>query len=128
MGRILLMEDEPMVRDVAHEMLTLMGYEVSSVRDGIEAITHYKQAMIDGRPFAAIIMNLTVPGGMGAREAVCEILKIDPHAKAIVSSGYANDPVMESCGCYGFKAVVSKPYNLDELTAVLHSVVSERES
>jgi two-component system, cell cycle sensor histidine kinase and response regulator CckA len=125
MGRILLMEDEPMVRDVAHEMLSLMGYEVSSVRDGMEAITEYKKAMAEDRPFAAVIMNLTVPGGMGAKEAVGELLKIDPHAKAIVSSGYANDPVMESSACYGFKGVVSKPYDLDELTAVLHRVVTE---
>lgn len=124
-GRILLMEDEPMVRDVAHEMLTLMGYEVNSVRDGIEAISAYRQALNKDQPFDAVIMNLTVPGGMGAKEAVCELLKMDPYTKAIVSSGYANDPVMESCTCYGFKGVVSKPYNLDELNAVLHKVVNE---
>jgi two-component system, cell cycle sensor histidine kinase and response regulator CckA len=122
-GRILIMEDEPMVREVAEEMLSLMGYEVEGVRDGAEAIDVYKRAMTEARPFAAVIMNLTVPGGMGGKEAVCELLKIDPHTRAIVSSGYANDPVMESFAGYGFKGVVSKPYNLDDLNAVLHDVV-----
>ncbi len=125
-GRILLMEDEPMVREVAQEMLSLMGYEVDSVRDGTEAIDAYRSAMNEGRPFAAVIMNLTVPGGMGAKEAVGELLKLDPHIRAVVSSGYTNDPVMECFAGYGFKGVVSKPYNLDELDAVLHQVVCAR--
>ncbi len=127
-GRILLMEDEPMVREVAQEMLSLMGYEVDSVRDGIEAIALYRKGINEGRPFAAVIMNLTVPGGMGAKEAVGALLKLDPRVRAIVSSGYANDPVMERFAGYGFKGVVSKPYNLDELDAVLHKVVCGRDA
>jgi two-component system, cell cycle sensor histidine kinase and response regulator CckA len=123
-GRILVMEDEEMVRDVAHEMLALIGYDVQSVCDGSQAIDAYLRAKMEGRPFAAVVMNLTVPGGMGGKEAMAELLRIDPCIRAVVSSGYPNDPVMESCGGYGFKGVVSKPYNIEELNAILHKVIS----
>jgi two-component system, cell cycle sensor histidine kinase and response regulator CckA len=127
-GRILVMEDEPMVRDVAHEMLALIGYEVDSVCDGCQAIRAYTDAMTEGRPFAAVIMNLTVPGGMGGKDAMAELIRIDPRIRAIVSSGYPNDPVMEGCDGYGFKGVVSKPYNIEELNAILHKVISATDS
>ncbi|MBI5572406.1 MAG: PAS domain S-box protein [Desulfomonile tiedjei] len=122
-GRVLVMEDEKMVRDVLEEMLNLMGYAVQCAAEGLEAIRCYKKAMEDGVRFDAVIMNLTVQGGMGGMEAIGELLTIDPHAKAIASSGLSSGPIMGDFAERGFKAVVSKPYNLDELTAVLGRVV-----
>jgi two-component system, cell cycle sensor histidine kinase and response regulator CckA len=124
-GRILVMEDEQMVRDVAQEMLSLSGYDVESVADGSQAIAAYKKSVAEGRPYSAVIMNLTVPGGMGGKEAITELRRMYPGIAAIVSSGYPNDPVMESFAGYGFKGVVSKPYNIEELNAVLQKVIAE---
>jgi len=122
-GRILLMEDEKMVRDVVEEMLGVMGYAVQCAAEGLEAIKYYKQAMKEGLRFDAVIMNLTVQGGMGGMEAIGELLTIDPQAKAIASSSPFSAPIMGNFAESGFKAMVSKPYNLDELTAVLGRVV-----
>jgi two-component system, cell cycle sensor histidine kinase and response regulator CckA len=123
-GRVLVMEDERMVRNVACEMLRLIGYDVECVSDGREAIDAYKQAQENGNPFAAVIMNLTVPGAMGGKEAIGELLRIDPNTRAIVSSGYPHDPVMDRFRGYGFKGMVSKPYDMEELNGVLHTVIT----
>jgi PAS domain S-box-containing protein len=125
-GRILLMDDEEMVRDVAAEMLTHMGYEVVTARDGHEAIDLYRKAMEERPLFDAVIMDLTVPGGMGGKEAVKELLKTDPQTKAIVCSGYSNDPIMGRFAEYGFKGVVSKPYDAAQLQRVLREVMAGR--
>ncbi len=122
-GRILVMDDEEQVRSVAGEMLLHMGYEVELVQDGKTAVELYRKAMSEGRPFDAVIMDLTVPGGMGGKEAIKELLSVDPDIKAIVSSGYSTDPVMALPDEYGFKGVVSKPYYATDLYEVLQKVL-----
>ncbi len=122
-GRILVMDDEDIVRDVLHRSLTHLGYMVVSAHEGNEAITLYAQALKSGQPFDAVIMDLTIPGGMGGREAVIKLREIDPGVKAIVSSGYSDDPIMARFRDYGFSGVVSKPYTLKTLSETIHSVI-----
>ncbi len=122
-GRILLMDDEEIVREVAKEMLTELGYEVGFARDGKEAIDLYKEARASGRLFDAVIMDLTIPGGMGGKEAITELLRIDPGVKAVVSSGYSDDAIMSDWLHYGFSAVIAKPYRINELSRTIHQVI-----
>ncbi len=123
-GRILVMDDEELVRELASDMLTRLGYEVITAIDGAEAIELYKAAMESGDRFAAVIVDLTVPGGMGGRQTIQRLIEIDPEVKAIVSSGYSNDPILANFTEYGFKGVVAKPYKIRELSEVLHRVTN----
>lgn len=118
-GRILVMDDEKHVRDVVAEMLNLLGYQVESTSDGREAVSAYGQALAGGNPFSAVLMDLTIPGGMGGKEAVVMLREMDPEVKAIISSGYSNDPVMAEFEKYGFSGVILKPFNINELGRVL---------
>lgn len=123
MGRILLMDDEDVVRDVGSELLSALGYSVTICGDGVQMISLYRSAIESGKAFDAVIMDLTVPGGMGGKEAMDRLLEIDPEVKGIVSSGYNNDPILSSYRDYGFRGVVTKPYTLIELGDVLHAVL-----
>ena len=114
-GKILVMDDEEMVRDVSVSMLETMGYQGYSVKDGAEAVEAYLDAMKAGDPFDAVILDLTVPGAMGGKEAVRKLLDIDPGAKVIVSSGYSQDPILAMYRDYGFSGVIAKPYQMGEL-------------
>jgi len=122
-GKILVMDDEKMIRDVVGDMLGILGYEAGFAKDGAEAVELYKKAEQSVRPFDAVIMDLTVPGGMGGKEAVRKLAEIDPEVKAIVSSGYSDDPVMADFRKYGFSNVVAKPYNIKELGDALYEVL-----
>lgn len=124
-GRILVMDDEDGIRELAAEMLTLLGYDVALAEDGSRAIELYAEAAQAGAPFDVVIMDLTVPGGMGGREALERLLDIDPDVKAIVSSGYSNDPIMAEYRQHGFKGVVAKPYGVRELGAEIHKLLHE---
>lgn len=124
MGRILVMDDEEIVRDVSGEMLRLLGYEVEFANDGKEAVDMYKEAMGRAEPFTGIIMDLTIPGGMGGREALKFILEINPKAKVIVSSGYSSDPIMGDFRSFGFCGVISKPYRVAEFGRIVKSIFS----
>jgi len=117
--RILLMDDEEMICEIATEMLESIGHTVESVADGEAALRVYEQAIEDGKPFDVVIMDLTIRGGVGGKEAVVDILRIDPHAKVIVSSGYAADPVMANYADYGFTGVIAKPYTVDQIRQAL---------
>jgi PAS domain S-box-containing protein len=115
MERILVMDDEEMVRNVAVTILETMGFRASAVKDGSEAVDSYLEAMKAGTPFHIVILDLTVPGGMGGKEAVRKLLDIDPGAKVIVSSGYSQDPILSRYRDYGFGGVIAKPYQIGEL-------------
>jgi PAS domain S-box-containing protein len=123
-GRILVMDDEEVVRELTKEVLTRMGYEAEFAREGSEAVEMYQRARDKGRPFDAVIMDLTVPGGMGGLEATRKLLDADPHAKVIVSSGYSNDPIMAHYKEHGFCGVVAKPYKVGDLMGTLQSVIA----
>jgi PAS domain S-box-containing protein len=123
-GKVLLMDDEQIIRDVGGSMLSYLGYDVDFAKDGDEAAEHVRKAKEAGEPFDAVIMDLTIPGGLGGAEAVRKILAIDPTVKAIASSGYSNDPIMADYNKYGFSAIVPKPYDVDELRNALHAVLT----
>jgi len=118
-GRILLMDDEEGVRKVSKKRLSVLGYESELAKDGAQAIELYKKAMDSGQPFDAVILDLTVEVGMGGKEAIKFLQKINPQVKAIVSSGYSNDPVMTNFRAYGFTGALPKPNTNKELFDVL---------
>lgn len=113
------MDDEEIIRLFLSEILTGAGYKVELTIDGAEAIEHYVKAKEAGKPFDAVIMDLTIPGGMGGKEAIKKLLEIDPEVKAIVSSGYSTDPIMSDCKKFGFSAVVTKPYIASQIEETL---------
>jgi len=121
-GSVLVMDDEEMIRMIAAEMLEYLGYNATTCTTGEEAISLYKAANDSGSPFFAVIMDLTIPGGMGGKEAAQKILEFDPGARLIVSSGYSVDPVMANCEKYGFRGAVIKPYEAMEISNVLRAV------
>ncbi|HBG06810.1 MAG: hypothetical protein A2075_19370 [Geobacteraceae bacterium GWC2_58_44] len=114
-GTILIMDDEEMIRSLVTEMLSNFGYQVVASSHGAEAVEQYRAAREAGTPFDAVILDLTIPGGMGGREAAQQILTLDPAARVIVSSGYCNDPVMADYRSYGLSGAVMKPYRVAEL-------------
>jgi two-component system cell cycle sensor histidine kinase/response regulator CckA len=121
-GKVLLMDDDEVIRGVATQMLALLGYRALATASGEEAIAAYRAGMDAGEPFDAVILDLTVPGAMGGVAALREIRKFDPSVRAIVSSGYSADPVLARHQEHGFLDVVPKPYSMEELAAVLGRV------
>jgi CheY-like chemotaxis protein len=124
-GRILVMDDDESIRNVTEKILLELGYDVRCASDGAETIKIYQDATRSGQPFDAVIMDLTIPGGMGGKETIQQLLKIDPKVAAIVSSGYSNDPIMSDFEKYGFRGVATKPYSIEKLSWVLHDVLME---
>ena len=122
--RILVMDDETDIRNLVGEVLTHFGHNVEFASDGAAAIELYRSAVDSGKPFDVVIMDLTIPGGVGGKEAIKELLEIDPDVRAIVSSGYSNDPIMADFKSYGFKGVVAKPYEIRELVETLNHVIA----
>jgi two-component system, cell cycle sensor histidine kinase and response regulator CckA len=122
-GKILLMDDEDLVLEVGGEILKHLGFEVAYAHDGVEAVESYVGALASDRPFDIVIMDLTVPGGIGGKEAVKHLAQIDPCLRAIVSSGYSNDPVMADFRQHGFNGVILKPYRVEEIKQVLQQVL-----
>ena len=122
-GRILLMDDEEDVRRTTGDVLKRLGYTVEFAEDGATAVELYQKMRLAGTPFDAVIMDLTIPGGMGGKETLTKLLEVDPDVKAIVSSGYSNDPIMADYRTYGFRGVVTKPYRIKDLAETLHTVL-----
>jgi PAS domain S-box-containing protein len=124
-GRILVMDDEEMVRDLAKELLQRLGYSVGLAKDGDEVVRVYVEAIHQGTPYQAVIMDLTIRGGTGGKQAISRLRKLDPKVKAIVSSGYSNDPIMGRYREHGFAAVLAKPYTAAEMSEVLRMVLRD---
>jgi CheY-like chemotaxis protein len=127
-GRILVMDDEEMVRDLSLQFLSFLGYDVETVPDGETAIISYSDAMKKNNPFKLVIMDLTIPGGMGGKEAIQKLKELDPQVKAIVSSGYSNDPVLANFKKFGFSAVLAKPYKIETLSSVISQVINGKKN
>lgn len=123
-GKVLIMDDEEIVRDAVTSLLEYLGYQVETAAEGRETLEKYIQAHTSGVPFDVVIMDLTIPGGMGGREAVRELRKYDPDARVIVSSGYNTDPIMAHHEKYGFDGVVPKPYQLEDLGRAVKEIIS----
>lgn len=125
-GKVLLMDDEQIILDVTHEVLKFLNFDVMFATDGLAAIDLYKKEKIAGSPFDIVILDLSVPTGMGGKETIEELRKFDPAVKAIVSSGYANDPVVEDFSQYGFSAKLTKPYKITDLKNILEELMRKQ--
>ncbi|MCU0793377.1 MAG: PAS domain S-box protein [Opitutaceae bacterium] len=124
-GRVLLMDDEEGIREMASQLLRRIGFEVVTAADGAEAVAAYRAAMERAQPFDLVIMDLTVPGGLGGLAAMRELLVIDPRVRAIVSSGYSSDPVMSDHRAYGFAGMIPKPYRITDFAKVIRQVLEQ---
>jgi len=124
-GRVLFMDDEEPILRMAEKLMQRMGLEFESVADGRAAIDRYRSAKEAGRPFDLVVMDLTIPGGMGGREAISVLREFDPGVKAIVSSGYSSDLAMADFRKHGFRGMVAKPYDISELATVIRNVLAE---
>jgi PAS domain S-box-containing protein len=122
-GKILIMDDEEMIRRMIGEILKRLGYEAVMTQNGHEAVETYRQEERTGQPFEAVILDLTVKGGMGGMETLQELLKIDPTVKAIVCSGYDNNPIMDHYQQYGFKGALIKPFQVSDLKKTLFRII-----
>lgn len=123
-GRLLIMDDEEPILALVDRMLSHLGYQVDLARHGGEALELYRKAAEEEQPYDVVVLDLTIPGGMGGCEAALRVLEVDPDAAVIASSGYSNDPVMSSYDEYGFRAVLTKPYDLEQLQKVLVEVMA----
>jgi PAS domain S-box-containing protein len=123
-GRILVMDDDEGVLTIAEKFLAYLGYEFEMARDGSEAVHRYSEAKGSGRPFDVVVLDLTVPGGMSGRDCVARLIEIDPGVRAVLSSGYINDPVVINYLSHGFRDVITKPYRIEELSRVLHRILT----
>ncbi len=120
-GKVLIMDDSPDIQLVTGKFLEYLGFEYEVANDGSEAIEKYKNSTEN--PYIFIIMDLTIPGGMGGKKALAELLKINPQVKAIVSSGYSNDPVIANYKKFGFKGILPKPYAINDLKKVINEIL-----
>ncbi len=123
-GRILVMDDEEIIRAVAGEMLIAFGHDVASAETGETALEAYQAARNAGSPFDVVILDLTIRGGMGGLETLRKLIEIDPGVKAVVSSGYSDDAVLSNYREQGFRAFLKKPYNIEELQGILNPLLA----
>ena len=123
-AHILVMDDEEHILNITLKMLERFGYSVSLTINGEEAIEAYARAIEKKHPFDLVIMDLTIPGGMGGKDASRKILKMDPYASIIVTSGDANDPIMSDYATYGLKGTIPKPYRIAELKMVVEHLLT----
>lgn len=124
-GKILLMDDDPVIRDVTSEVLSYLEYDVRSVQDGAAALGLYKQEKEAGEPFDVVILDLLVPKGLGGKDAIALLKAYDPAVNAIVSSGYSDDPAVEEYAQYGFSGRLTKPYRISDLQNILEGLMKK---
>ncbi len=122
-GKILVMDDEPELRELIREMLEALGYDAVCVSDGSEALEHFRKAASSPCPFDCAVMDLTIPGRMGGLEAWQQMLEIQPNFRAVVASGYSNDPAVADFEKFGFKGILPKPFTTEELGRVVNEVL-----
>ena len=113
------MDDQESILRMVTRILNRMGYETASATDGRETIDMYREAHQSDAPFDLVILDLTIPGGMGGAQTIPELLEIDPNVKAVVSSGYSNDPIMADYKAFGFSGIIPKPYSKEQMAALL---------
>ncbi len=123
-ARVLVMDDDAMVRELVSKMLVRISCQVEVADDGEQALQMYKQSMDVGRPFYCVIMDLTIPGGLGGQETIRHMQAMDPGVTAIVSSGYADTPIMANFADYGFKGAIAKPYTMVNLHATVEQCLA----
>jgi CheY-like chemotaxis protein len=119
------MDDEQIILDVTQEVLKFLGYEVMFTRDGEAAIELYKQEKSAGNPFDVVILDLSVPDGMGGKETIGLLKTFDPDVKAVVSTGFSNDPAVLNFASYGFSGKLTKPYKINDLKMVLEQLIQK---
>ncbi len=119
------MDDEAAIRRAAAALLERLGMQAVAVDDGEQALREYSAAREAGRPYDLVILDLTVPGGMGGRETMERLLQLDPGVRALVSSGYSSDPVVAKFRVHGFAGMVPKPYDITELGRAIHTVMKD---
>ncbi len=127
LGKVLVIDNEKMIREVVGEMLEVIGYEAGFAADGEEAVELYRKTMGSERSFDVVIVDLTVPGGMGGKETIKKLKEIDSKVNAIVSSGYSYDPIVANFEQYGFKGAVTKPYRITDLRDALSKALNSRQ-
>jgi CheY-like chemotaxis protein len=124
-GKVLLMDDEQIILDVTLEVLRFLGYEVQFARDGFEAIALYTREKAAGTPFDIVILDLSVPEGMGGKETIQKLKELDPSVIAVVSSGYSNDPCVQDYAGFGFAGKLSKPYKINDMKTLLEELIKK---
>ena len=122
-GRIIIMDDEPSVREICCDIISFLGYDVDCTEDGEELINLYKQALEENIRIDAVLVDLTVPGGMGGKEAFQKLKELDKNVVGIVSSGYTNDSTMSNYKEFGFDGIIVKPYQVSDMEEVLASII-----
>lgn len=122
--KLLFMDDENRLREIVSKLLRLSGHKVAEAANGSEAVQYFEEAMNSGKPFDAVILDLTIPGGMGGKETIERLLELDSTVKAIVASGYSNDPVIANFRAYGFSGSLQKPYMVEDLIEKLNEILA----
>jgi len=123
-GRVLVVDDEEAIRTLVHFTLARLGYDVMEAETALEGVNLYREKLEARERFDAVILDLTLPGGMGGKEALKKLIELDPTVNAIVSSGYATDATMSRYQDFGFRGVIAKPYEASELGKIVHDVIS----
>lgn len=125
-GRILLMDDEQVILEVTKEVLNFLNYEVEYAQEGAAAIDIFSRERSAGRPFDLVILDLSVPEGMGGQETFGKLRAIDPSVKVIISSGYTSEPMMMDPGRFGLNGVLAKPYRIADIKAILEKIIPKK--
>jgi CheY-like chemotaxis protein len=126
-GKVLLMDDEQVILDVTQEVMRFLGYDVMFAKNGTSAIELYQNEKTSGHPFDLVILDLSVPDGMGGKEAFEKIRTLDPHAKVVISSGYTDDPMMTDYASFGLAGILAKPYRITDIKTLLETMIGKKE-
>ncbi len=123
-GRILVIDDEEMILSVVGSMLNSLGYESAAAKDGLQGCNEYLRAKKDGKPFAAVLLDATIPNGLAGEEALKFLLKVDPDVRAILCTGYADSDLFKEAEQIGFRAVLAKPFSISQFVSVFKKVLA----